>query len=348
MKSIQSLRKVDAVFEGGGVKGSALVGAIAATEEAGYQFENLAGTSAGAIVAALLAAGYNASELKAIIDEIDYLRFKDATFLSKIPVPFVGDALSLLFLKGIYAGDFFEAWLGDLLAKKGVRTFADLIIDEYKDDPKYRYKLQVIASDITNGKLLVLPNDAREYGVAPDEMSVAKAVRMSMSIPYFYRPAVMRDVRGKSYVVDGGVLSNFPVWLLDDNTTAPQWPTIGYKLVDPNEHKPNRIYGPLTLFSALISTMLEAHDARYIKDADFARTIPIPTLGVQTTDFALTRETKEALYQAGLTSGREFFAKWNFAEYVKAYRLTPELGRTDRIKDAMPKTNEILPLAPST
>ncbi len=46
--------KCDAVFEGGGVKGIGLVGAISEIEKAGYGFENLAGTSAGAIVASLL------------------------------------------------------------------------------------------------------------------------------------------------------------------------------------------------------------------------------------------------------------------------------------------------------
>jgi len=51
--------KIDAVFEGGGVKAIGLVGAVAVTEEKGYQFENLAGTSAGAIVASLIAARRN-------------------------------------------------------------------------------------------------------------------------------------------------------------------------------------------------------------------------------------------------------------------------------------------------
>lgn len=53
------MKKVDAVFEGGGVKGIGLVGALSVIEKAGYQFENLAGTSAGAIVAGLLAVGFN-------------------------------------------------------------------------------------------------------------------------------------------------------------------------------------------------------------------------------------------------------------------------------------------------
>ncbi len=56
--------KWDAVFEGGGVKGIGLVGAVAEVEKAGYEFVNLAGTSAGAIVASLLAVGYTAEELK--------------------------------------------------------------------------------------------------------------------------------------------------------------------------------------------------------------------------------------------------------------------------------------------
>ena len=64
--------KVDAVFEGEGVKGIGLAGAVAATEEKGYEFENVAGTSAGAIVAALIAAGYKANKLREIIQNLDY------------------------------------------------------------------------------------------------------------------------------------------------------------------------------------------------------------------------------------------------------------------------------------
>jgi len=54
----------DAVFKSGGVKGVGFVGAIAVAEERDYQWVNIAGTSAGAIVAALLAAGYSSAEMK--------------------------------------------------------------------------------------------------------------------------------------------------------------------------------------------------------------------------------------------------------------------------------------------
>ena len=85
-------RKVDAVFEGGGVKGIGLVGAMTVTEEEGYHFENVAGTSAGAIVASLVAAGYTASEMKAILDSLDYTRFKDPGTMERIPL--IGPILS--------------------------------------------------------------------------------------------------------------------------------------------------------------------------------------------------------------------------------------------------------------
>ncbi|WP_197490644.1 patatin-like phospholipase family protein, partial [Brevibacillus sp. SKDU10] len=67
--------RVDAVFEGGGMKGIALIGAITAMEQHGYQWESVAGTSAGSIVAALLAAGYRHQELREIFETLDYLQF---------------------------------------------------------------------------------------------------------------------------------------------------------------------------------------------------------------------------------------------------------------------------------
>src|SRR6185436_16308275 len=94
--------KLDGVFEGGGVKGSAFAGALAVVEKMGYEFVNVAGTSAGSIVAALIAAGYTAAEIKTIIDSLDYARFKDETSLDAIP--FAGKALNLLFTNGIYKG----------------------------------------------------------------------------------------------------------------------------------------------------------------------------------------------------------------------------------------------------
>src|SRR5262249_57234663 len=73
----QQPKRFDGVFEGGGVKGIGLVGALAAIEKAGYEAVNVAGTSAGAIVASLYAAGYTAAELKPIIMGLDFNQLTD-------------------------------------------------------------------------------------------------------------------------------------------------------------------------------------------------------------------------------------------------------------------------------
>ncbi len=163
--------KADAVFEGGGVKGIGLVGAVYAAEQQGYEWVNLAGTSAGAIVAALLAAGYSAAELRNIIMELDYRRFQDMGTIDRIPV--VGPMASLFIELGLYEGTYFKQWMQDLLQAKGVSTFADLVMDEYADDPRYRYRLRVIASDISRSRMLVLPQDIKNYGIEPDDLEVA-------------------------------------------------------------------------------------------------------------------------------------------------------------------------------
>src|SRR5438067_8990383 len=66
-------QRADGVFEGGGVKGIAFAGAIAAAEEeAGVaEWVNVAGTSAGAIVAALLVAGFRAEEIRDVLADTD-------------------------------------------------------------------------------------------------------------------------------------------------------------------------------------------------------------------------------------------------------------------------------------
>lgn len=92
---VKDWKKVDGVFEGGGVKGIAFVGAIAATEDAGYEFENVAGTSAGSIVASVIAAGYSAAEIKTIMDDLDYKAFRDKATARSIARPSCPCALGL-------------------------------------------------------------------------------------------------------------------------------------------------------------------------------------------------------------------------------------------------------------
>ena len=64
------------VFEGGGVRGIAHVGAACGMEQEGYRFESVAGSSAGAVVAALIASGYECRELKREMETLNYRKFR--------------------------------------------------------------------------------------------------------------------------------------------------------------------------------------------------------------------------------------------------------------------------------
>ncbi|MCX7694146.1 MAG: patatin-like phospholipase family protein [Caloramator sp.] len=302
---------VDAVFEGGGVKGIAFLGAIKCLEERGYKFNKVAGTSAGAIVASLIAAGYSADELKQILFNFDFTKFQDKDLVQSIPL--IGGILGLVVSKGIYSGDKFERWLKSLLEKKGRLKFKDFIKN---DEPM----LKIIASDITKKDIVVLPDDLKEYGIDPLEFEVAKAVRMSMSIPLYFKPVKLKVNEDIHYIVDGGILSNFPVWIFDVDE-IPRWPTFGFKLQEPAPKSKKDYISLKDYIMDIVNTMLEENELRYIKNKDFVRTILIPTLGVNTTDFSISNAIKQKLYMSGYNSAKNFLETWNFEEYVRRYRM---------------------------
>jgi NTE family protein len=336
----------DLVCEGGGVKGIGLAGAYAVLEERGYKPRNCAGTSAGAITAALIAAGYSSDELNKVILELDYRRFEDPTWVDRIPV--VGMPLGVVIENGVYQGDVFEDWMRGMLAEKDVHTFADL--PAQWDGAKFESRLQVIASDITARDLLVLPRDADKLGTTAADLDVARAVRMSMSIPVFFEPVRWENENTNHLhvIVDGGMLSNFPIWLFDrTDGQPPRWPTFGLLLVEPDPRTPitermpapeKGVRGPrglLTLLTSIVHTMMEAHDRLYVEKAEYARTIPISTLGVRTTEFEITRERTQALYDSGRQAAEQFLSTWNFDAYIAAFRTGVEHSRRADIADEL-------------
>jgi NTE family protein len=81
----------------------------------------------------------------------------------------------------------------------------------------------------------------------------------------------------------------------------------------------------------MVHTMMEAHDRLYVEKAQFARTIPIPTLGVGTTEFGLSKERAQALYDSGRDAAEKFLATWDFDAYVAAFRSGKTIRRSDEI-----------------
>jgi len=113
----------DAVLQGGGVRGIGHVGALLVAEQQGYQWVNIAGTSAGAIVASMLAVGYKATELYDIMKDINYRRFADSLGFGRY---FGKSVFNLIFRGGIHSGNYVEDFVREKLRAKGKQKFGDL------------------------------------------------------------------------------------------------------------------------------------------------------------------------------------------------------------------------------
>ncbi len=365
------------VFEGGGAKGIVFAGALEEYERRGHEYGRLLGTSAGAITATLLAAGYRAGEIQPVLNERQadgsprFASFMDtpakasfppdvvqasivARLLEQIDIPFVADEpidrflmnrlldqpeyrrlLSLTELGGLYEGRKFLEWLREKLSAKdprfGSATLAEFHTLTGRD-------LTVVAADTTGNQMLVL-----NHRSAPD-CPVAWAVRMSMSVPFLWQEVrwdeSWGEYRGETIaghaIVDGGVLSNFPVHLFTSREAEvvalmgepDDTPALGLlideslSVIPPEEADfgvidwlKSRIaqidfkeLGTVQRISALVDTMTQAHD-RLVIEAYADRVCRLPAEGYGTTEFDMTEERRSLLIAAGRRAMRQFFQK---------------------------------------
>ncbi len=298
--------KADGVFAGGGVKGLAFAGALQASAEAGYdEWNRLAGTSAGAIVAMALAVGYSAEQLRERLNSFDLATIADYGPLREVEIP-----LNLALHEGATKGVALHRWIEQLLADAPhpAKKFGELEED----------KLQVVGVDLAHSRMVVFPRDVALYvddddrPLVPDEFPIADAVRISAGFPYFFPPLSLKDGKtGKQGVlVDGGVASAFPIFLFD--SPEPQHPTWGYRLFSGNPpEKPSytSIGGPtwpIEMLKAIVDTSMGALD-KLEMIAFEPRTISIPTGDVPTLDFSLDAAQKKELYDFGYSTAKAFF-----------------------------------------
>jgi NTE family protein len=296
--------QADAVFSGGGVKGIAFAGAIAAAEEAGYtEWIRLAGTSAGAIAAMALAVGYDAAGMRRALEETDYTRIGES------PNP-LSRAWNLIRHRGLTRGTGLSDWIEGLLkdAPAPARKFGEL------ED-----RLQVVGCDIAHSRLVVFPDDVALYedekgrAFDPTEFPIAEAVRVSSGYPYFFPPLTLRDrvTKKDAVLVDGGVASAFPVFLFD--RAAPRRPTWGFRLhagmgVERPSHRDiGGIDWPIEMARAILDTAMNAFDTRDVLGFG-DRVVSIPTGDVETLDFNLSADEREFLFRSGHEAGTAFFA----------------------------------------
>jgi NTE family protein len=326
-------KPADLVLSGGGVKFIGLVGAISGLMDAGYSFPRVSGVSAGSVVAAILAAASNGNQLTS--GEIKELAFSApvSKWRDAGPVPYLGAAWGLLRDTSMYRGDAAYDWIRSELKNLGVTRFGDLLLGEDQQLEGRRYKLVVTVSDVTAAQLVRLPWDYRRlYGLDPDEQLVADAVRASMAIPFFYRPVKLTGAGGEtSTLVDGGVLSNFPIDTFDrPDGKPPRWPTFGITVLPrPSEGiaavmpalKPLRLFEQTALLESLLTTMLAGHDQTHLSQPWVsARSIAVESTNVGVLDFDISRGRLEELYDNGYAAAQTFLSTWDWPAYLNRFR----------------------------
>jgi NTE family protein len=325
------------VFEGGGVKGIAYIGAldVLASKDIISGIQLIGGTSAGAINAILLGLGFTIKEMKDILWSLDFNEFMDDS------LGIIRDMDRLVEKFGWYKGDYFRAWIGKLIKRKtgnSESTFAD--IEAMKEKRGFK-SLYFMGTNLSTGFSEVFSAEHTP------RICVTDAVRISMSIPLFF--AAKRSTRGDVYV-DGGVLDNYPIKLFDrkkytENYTEPDYykkvnlqfknadrpissyvynkETLGFRLDTRDEislfrdhaeppHK--KIDNFFDYTWALVNTVLEAQQSSHLHSDDWTRTIYIDTLGVGTTDFDLSDAKKKELVKSGKECTLKYFDWYDNAD----------------------------------
>lgn len=290
--------KIDAVFSGGGVKAYTFIGALKGIEKKGLKIRRVAGTSAGAIISSLIIANYSPKEIEEIFLSLPLKDFLDSPKYTTI-LPFT-KWYNLFFKMGFFKGNKLERWLEEMLAKKDIHTFEDI----------KNGHLKIIVSDITLNRLIVLPDDLEKvYGISPANFPVAKAVRISAGYPLFFMPGTIegQNTQAKSLLVDGGIVSNFPLWLFTNNHGRSKRPILGLKIISNDRHQ--NINNMIDMLQAILLTMKQSYDERvidkYFDDIIFLRVNDIDTMNLN-----ISEDDKLQMIASGEEITDKFLSTW--------------------------------------
>lgn len=285
-------------LQGGGIKGCAFLGMARALTELNKlsSIKRFIGSSAGAIFATGMACCIPVQEMEAIIYSTDFTQFMDGNYGQ------VGQAGRLLYWWGLYNGDYFYNWFGDILEKwTGNR---DITFEQIYE--KFGKELVITGSNVSTKTVHYFTKDNEP------EMSVRLATRISMSIPIFYVPVYHNDC----YWVDGGYLDNYPLAYFDPVPFFGE--TIGFKL-HTDVSLPSPINGIADYITNLLETAVEQIENLRLKPGDELRTVLIHTFNIKGTDFDISRKDIGRLILSGYKATMAYFNKWegiekNFSE----------------------------------
>jgi predicted acylesterase/phospholipase RssA len=272
------------IFEGGGVRGIAYVGAVRRLDELNVlkHVKKFGGSSAGSQVAALLAAGYNSKELEEVLLNTPLDEFKDGS------CGCCRDMYRFFNQYGYYKGDFMREYFDSLmerkLGKKGA-TFRELF-------SKRGTHLRITGTCVTTQKLEIF-----DHLKTPD-MPVSLAMHISSCIPLFFKPVTYNN---KTYV-DGGCLRNLPTNLFDCDGE------LDHCLVFEVTSDVGETRGPIKGFrNFCFGLMNTVHSAANKVDVeqDLFEIIGINTGEVSAFDFELEKEVEQRLIKEGYETTSE-------------------------------------------
>ena len=316
------------VMEGGGVRGLAYGGALEILEQKGVlkNIENVAGSSAGAIAGLMVALNYNSHEIDSVLQGLKIQEFNDGKFIA-------GKIRRVKKEYGIFKGDKFDKWLGNLIANKTGNadiTFSGLN-ELHLRDKNFR-NFFCTGTNVSRQRFEIL-----SFKNWP-QMKLRTAVHISSSIPFYFVPiAINKDGHEVSLedtskevdlYVDGGMLCNYPISIFDscrsggnplfcnDVVFNPQ--TIGLKLERAEQievFKQNKTHvAPYEItsmkdYSAAVMNLLVETLNRRSPDLknEIGRTIYISYGDIGGKPRKVSRTDKEELYNNGLFAANKFF-----------------------------------------
>jgi NTE family protein len=303
------------VFQGGGPKGIAYIGVLEVLEARNIlkHIKRVAGTSAGAITATLIALGCTSTEIKRLLTETPLNSFLDYLSCNG----------------GLCKGEVFRGWMDQVIeSKTGIKncTFGELR-QAIKTGKPFKH-LHVVASKIgANKEIVHFSSDNKVW----DNLIIADAVCASMSIPLLFQPHQLVFKTGEEYFrdetcsyVDGGVLANLSIEEFDKgrfitkplsreagNRHIDNKKTLAFSLYDPGELIPKKDTSVTSIGKTVVDSLSMRYHAESIirrtKEFNKHRIVRISNVGVQTDDFSLSADKMRELINSGRASVTIFF-----------------------------------------
>ncbi len=288
------------VFQGGGCKASAYVGAFREATNWGVSFSELVGTSAGSIIAVFVAAGATPDDLEEIINDLDFKNFliepsiipgynapRRSNLLKYTPSKTIRKYSPIITHLGLHNSNELRNWVDKKLAKLLPNKptpikFKDLIIP-----------VHVIVSDIKTKKIEIFGQ--RESA----NMDVAEAVQFSCNIPLFFQPINLR-------YVDGGMLSNLPSFIFSEDNSKFYNKILAFSLESKETNK--EIADLWDYGRALLDTVIDGNLDLQLSLQENVHIIRIDTGDIKATDFdKIDADRISFLKENGAKAVKKFF-----------------------------------------